>query len=73
MTEDLLYFNYERACWSREKTKVYKEISSVESRRFYYVGLLLTGAPVLRRWERELKEGQGREHVGAGRRNKGRK
>jgi len=44
----------------------------VESRSVNYVGLWSVGSAVVRRWERELTEGQGRE-LGAGRRENDRK
>jgi len=57
---------------SDETTKVYRATAFAESRRVNYVGLLLVGSAVVRRWERELMEGQGRE-LGAGRRENDRK
>jgi hypothetical protein len=57
---------------SDQTTKVYSATACVESRSFYYVGLLLVGAVVVRRWERELTEGQGIA-VGTGRGDNDRK
>jgi len=44
----------------------------VESGNVNYAELLLVGAAVVKRWERELTEGQGRE-VGGSRRDNDRK
>jgi len=58
---------------SDETTKVNRATACVEGRSVNYVELLIVvGAAVVRRWERELKEGQGRD-VGAGRRDNDRK
>jgi hypothetical protein len=56
---------------SDEKTEVYRATACVESRSVNYVELLLVGAAVVRRWERELT-GQERE-AGARRRDNDRK
>ena len=53
---------------SDEMTKVYRATAYVESRSVNYVGLLV-GSAVVRKWERELTEDQGRE-CGAGRSEK---
>jgi len=56
---------------SDETTKVYRATACVESRSVNYVGLLV-GSAVVRRWERETTEDQGRE-FGYGRRENERK
>jgi len=55
-----------------ETTKVYTATACVESRSVIYVELLLVDAAVVRRWERELPEGQERE-VGTSRRDNDKK
>lgn len=55
-----------------ETTKVNRATAFVKSTSVNCVELLIVGATVVRRWQTELKEGQGRD-VEAGRRDNDRK